>query len=299
MRWKHLFPVLVLLVTAGLFHSGTGYAASNNDTGKLEKGILWSITTPGTKPSYLFGTIHLDDARVTELPKVIDQAFKDSESFVMEVVVDPDSLARMSGRLFLPPEETLEQILGKKLFDETKQAVKAHGLSPQGLNQLKPWVVITMLSTPKPKSGIFLDLKLHLQAIGLKKPVHGLESMAEQIDVFDTLLLKDQISLLKETLATRRIFNLQIETLIQAYLARDLEKIQQAAGAMAPKTDVGAYRRLMDRLLDKRNIRMAERLGPLLKKGSVFVAVGVLHLPGEQGLIKLLKDKGYQLKPIY
>jgi hypothetical protein len=266
---------------------------------KHAKGLLWKIEKTGVMPSYLFGTIHSDDPRVTALPDAVATAFDNSHSFTMEALIDSSSsILEMAEAMFFNDTRTLAGVLGKELYMRTIQAMHQHGLPVEGIEKQKPWVVIMALSMPQPKTGQFLDLMLKTRATLRDKPVYGLESVKEQIAVFDDLPMEEQITLLKETLGAQDKIEAQFEELTRAYLQRDLMGLMEITEEHNPKPDALAER-FMDRLLAQRNVRMAERLTPRLKEGNAFIAVGAAHLPGPQGLLNLLEKVGYRVTSIY
>jgi len=274
-------------------HTTTATAANH------AKGLLWKIEKSGLKPSYLFGTIHSDDPRVTALPDGVVTAFDNSHSFTMEALIDSSSsILEMAEAMFFRDARTLAGVLGKELYAQTIQAMHQHGLPVEGIEKQKPWVVIMALSMPRPKTGQFLDLMLKTRATLQDKPVYGLESVKEQIAVFDDLPMEEQIALLRETLGAQDKIEAQFEELTRAYLQRDLAGLMAITAKHDPKPD-GLSERFMDRLLAQRNVRMAERLAPRLKEGNAFIAVGAAHLPGPQGLLNLLEKAGYRVTSIY
>lgn len=265
---------------------------------KYSRGLLWRIERDGIAPSYLFGTLHSDDPRVLELAPPIRQAFDRARSFTLEVVADADALLLMAQRMFYQDGRTLADIAGDSLYRRARQALAEEGLPDMGVERQKPWVVVMMLSMPRPRSGMYLDMMLQTEAIKQKKPVFGLETMAEQLDVFDDLPLPDQVALLKETLDNHKTVRAQIDALTKLYLARDLAGIAELADSSRP-ADSRAYDNLMRRLLADRNVKMAERMRPRLAEGNAFIAVGAGHLGGSQGLLPLLERAGYKLHAVY
>ncbi len=266
--------------------------------GKYHKGLLWKIEIEGVQPSYLFGTIHSDDPRVTQLPKAVKEAFDRSGSFTMELIADGAGIVTMAEAMFFNDGRTLESVLGKALYAQTRAALLEQGLPTRGIERKKPWAIIMALSTPRPRSGLFLDLALQVKATFQAKPTYGLESMQEQIAVFDGMPIPDQIKLLKEMLRVHRQAKKQLEELIQAYLARDLVRLMEIVHKFKPDDD-RVYRTMMDRLLTKRNKIMAERMKTRLQEGNAFIAIGVGHLPGEQGVLHLLELSGYRVTAVY
>ena len=289
-----VFPFLLV----NLFAVTVSPVQADNKAAVFSHGILWKIEHKDLRPSYLLGTIHSDDKRVTVIPPLVKSIFERADSFTMELKIDNADMAIMAESMFFSGGKTLKKLLGDDLYNKTREAVIAHGLSAKELNKTKPWVIMTMLSMPRPDTGVFLDLKLHLQAIGLRKKVFGLETMKEQIAIFDEMTTADQIALLQETIATSNTANQKIEQMIKAYLNRDLDELVRLSEKMAPK-DEAVHTKLMDRLLTQRNKRMIRRMMPHIETGNAFIAVGVLHLPGKQGLLEKLAVRGYKISPVY
>ena len=265
---------------------------------KFTKGVLWKIETQNAPPSFLFGTIHSDDARVTALPEVVAKSLDVSNRFAMEALIDGDGLVQMAQAMYFNDGKTLEQVIGKKLYADVLQTLTKHGLPTLGVEKQKPWAVMMMLSMPPPTTGQYLDLILETRAAQQNKPIRGLETIQEQIAVFNDLPLPDQTLLLQETLRDYQDFDKAFEQLIKAYLARDLKDLLEISEKHEPANNI-MYQKVMDRLLTARNTRMLERMTPLLQQGQAFIAVGAAHLPGDAGLLNLLEKAGYRVTPIY
>ncbi|MDH3716167.1 MAG: TraB/GumN family protein, partial [Gammaproteobacteria bacterium] len=167
------------------------------------------------------------------------------------------------------------------------------------LRRLRPWAVAMVLSMPRQFSGLALDLYLQQYAQRLEKPLYGLESLEEQLAVFDELSTTEQLQLLHTTLHQLPELPALIEALTNAYLARDLAAMQALVEAQLAIGDVRFNHRFSTRLIDDRNLRMLRRMQPRLREGGAFIAVGAMHLPGERGLLSLLRGRGYELLAIY
>jgi hypothetical protein len=216
----------------------------------------------------------------------------------MEAIIDGEGLVHMAEAMYFSDGRTLEQVVGKKLYAESVKLLAARGIPTLGVEKQKPWAVMMALSMPPPKTGEYLDLILQERATRQNKPVSGLETIQEQLAVFDELPLPDQVALLKEAVQEQDAFEKDLEEMIRAYLARDIAGLAEAGTKHKPDND-RLYRSVMDRLLTRRNARMATRLGPILKDGGAFIAVGAAHLPGESGLLNLLEKAGYRVTPVY
>jgi len=262
-------------------------------------GLLWKISKPGFSDSYLFGTIHSDDERVAVLPPVIQTIFDQTPTFAMELILNDEASKIVMAHMYFSDGNSLESIVGESLYAKTLEILAKKGMPEQVVNQMKPWAVFTLLNMPDNQSGTFLDAILYQQALDAHKKVIGLETPLEQVSVFDGLDYKTQTKFLEITLDQINDMQKVMDEIIDVYLSRDLKQIL----AINEK-----YNHLMGeelsaifnkRLLIDRNHRMSQRMLPLMKEGSLFTGVGALHLPGEEGIIKLLESEGFTLEPVY
>lgn len=269
-------------------------------------GLLWQIT-PGSSSaasaprSYLFGTIHSEDPRVVQLAPAVQEAFDHSSSFCGELSFEAATLTELVQGMMFTDGQDLQAVIGAALFARVAPLMAGHHVPPSALSHFKPWAVVLTLSMPKPKTGVFLDLVLQDMAQQQGKAVCGLETAAEQIAVFDSMSVADQIVLLRETVAQYDAQPQLFESLVERYLARDLAgllTLSENDVPDAPETR-RVYAAFLDRLLKERNARMADRLIPKLQSGGVFIAVGALHLAGAQGLLQLLQERGYRVVAVY
>jgi len=262
-------------------------------------GLLWRIETPGVAPSHLFGTYHSNDPRITTLPCPVQEAFDHSASYTMEVIANGAGIVSMAEAMFFSDGQTLQAVLGESLYQETLRAIGVSEAGKTGgIDNMKPWAVLMMLSAPREGRGLFLDMALQFAATQRGKPTYGLETMQEQIAVFNGMSLDDQIVLLRDAVQTHQLTQDVVEELAGAYLNRDLRALLALSEKYKPQ-DARVYNAMMDRLLVRRNINMSERMRVRLKEGNAFVAVGALHLPGDTGLLRLLSNAGYRVTRVY
>jgi uncharacterized protein YbaP (TraB family) len=263
-----------------------------------KNGLLWRISIPGRQASYLLGTIHSADHRVTRLRAAVADALDGCDRFVMEMKLDTDAFMQLGTSMMLAPDRDLEALIGGELFQRVVQAMAAHGMPEPAVRRLKPWAVIAMLNMPQSDGGQILDLTLYQRATGQGKPASGLESAGEQLAVFEGLSLQDQIELLDMTLKSLPSQPQMFEQLIKAYAADDLERLTDIARLDHEQSRSASARRFMTRLNDDRNRRMAKRIIPYLEQGNSFIAVGALHLAGPRGILALLRQSGYNTEPV-
>ena len=272
------------------------------------KGLLWKIVPHPSQsgqvsPSYLFGTIHSGDPRVMQLPAEVQRRFNDSRRFCMEALLDPTGLAQLGQSLLYTDGHNLQTVIGTDLFSKVAPLMAERGVSQSVLPRYKPWAVFMMLSMPKANTntGLFLDMILYEMAKQQGKQVYGLETVAEQLAVFDNTPIPDQIVLLREAVGQYHSQEQGFADIMDRYLARDVAGIVSLSAKDTPVTPAEQQisEAFMKRLLEDRNVRMVNRLLPRLREGGAFIAVGALHLPGKRGILQLLQDQGYQVSAVY
>ncbi|MBI1424548.1 MAG: hypothetical protein GC149_13970 [Gammaproteobacteria bacterium] len=266
---------------------------------EFARGVLWAVSKPGLHASYILGTIHSDDPRVTQIPAAVAQAFANSRSFTGELDMSVDSLEQTQQAMLLPEGSRLKNILGQARFNKCVKLMADYGVPDTVVNKMKPWAIAVQLNMPKPVSDRFLDLVLYQQAVARAMPVHALETIPEQIAVFDRLPVDQQIILLDEAIANYESTPALIDTLIDLYLARDLAGLQAVNDDQMQKGDLSLAAEVEQRLIVQRNHRMVARMQARLIEGDAFIAVGALHLPGKEGILNLLEQQGYQVKYVY
>lgn len=257
------------------------------------KGVFWKIEKPGALPSFLLGTIHVEDARVLALPPKVKTAFETADTVVLELVLNEAAVFKAAASMIYMDGTDLENVLGKSLFERAAAAMTAYGVPQIALRRMKPWAVMATLMVPKPRTGNFLDITLYRQAVQAGKKVFGLETVEEQVGALESLSMEDQIEILRQTLDQLEALPRMYGAMIETYLAGDLAGLVALSKRFVRSQDRDLVQRFMERINDARNVRMAQRLIPHLEKGNVFVAVGALHLPGEKGLLNLLEKAGF------
>ncbi len=262
----------------------------------VAEGLLWRVQLPKQAVSYVFGTIHVDDKRVKKLSVRVKSRFNEAKTLCLEILPNRETQVSIGLAMLLSKPNSLDQILGEKLFNRLSLSLNKIGMGPVQATHLKPWAAMMLLSRPKGHGGYALDEQLYHWAKYQYKEVCALETLQEQLAVFDQLSNKDQISLLVDTLDNLPMLHEMHEQLIQTYLTGNLDEIYQQSMELQT-ADHDLSQRLKDTLIDQRNIRMFNRLQPILNKGRSFIAVGALHLPGKKGLLNLLREQGYIVSP--
>jgi uncharacterized protein YbaP (TraB family) len=264
--------------------------------GLADHALLYQVSRDGAPPSYLVGTMHSEDARVTGLLDEFAPMIAQVDTVALEMLPDAVTMLAVGAATLLPFDQSLRGLIGQTRFDALTAAARDLGLPIEMLNRLKPWAAAVMLGMPATKSGRFLDMEIYLHALATQRRTVGLETAAEQLAVFDAMTQDVQLTLLDEMIKNAGALPRQMEELTEAYLAGDLDLLDQAARAQYLEMPPVVRQWFDERLLDERNQRMLARLLPLIDEGTAFIAIGALHLGGKTGLIAGLRRHGFRVE---
>lgn len=267
----------------------------------LQKGLLWQIDQVGLTPSYLFATLHSEDPRIIQLPLIAQTRFEHAKSAAIEVVMDIPSVQQFSNAMFFSGTPHLDQLLNKEIYSKIVEALRQYGLSEKLARSMKPWAVMTTLSQLPSKTGQYLEMRLYQRAMELQIPLYGLEKVAEQLQIFEELPLAEQVVLLTDTVTHLEERPKVYDKLRDLYLERDLIALRATSESymLAQSSNHSLTKAFFKRLVEDRNLKMVNQMLPRLQKGNAFIAIGALHFPGEQGILKLLEARGYRVVAVY
>jgi len=299
MRAHRLLALLVILV--GVAATRTAFAG----TMPFSDGVLWRVVRADGAASYLFGTLHSTDERVTALPQPVSDAFAASQTLAIECILDNTAILKISFAMLLPGSERLDASMNATQVARLKEVAAHYHMPFTMVTRFKPWGAMMLFSMPPSEhmraaaGQKALDEQLRAQAEAAGKTVLGLETVDEQIETLDGMVAADQMLMLDSTLQDAGQIERVFTSLREAYLARDLTTVYDLLDAEKTRDATGAVSRFEQRLIIDRNRRMVERMETLLRQGNAFVAVGALHLPGTHGILQLLSDEGYQVTRVY
>jgi uncharacterized protein YbaP (TraB family) len=273
--------------------------------------ILWKVEKEGRPASYLFGTVHLTDERVTTLTPAVTAALGEAKIIALEVSdltenATASVIARSAPLVMFTDGRRLDTLISNTEYDAVKSIIGRSGMPVDMAAVFKPWIVTMILSVSdcertKVQNGArVLDMKIAEigKARGLE--VVGLETIPAQLEALAAVPEQQQIDMLRASLKFADRTQDMMETLVQLYLSRKITAAMPFQIALAKEAGVTdqAFVGFQEKLLVERNGKMLAVAEPLLDKGGVFIAVGALHLPGDKGLVALLREAGYTVSPI-
>ena len=271
--------------------------SESNSVAKFSNAVLWKVSNAGKSSSYIFGTIHVSDPRITNLPDPVKSALNNSDTFVMEALPTPEEALALSQMMFYADGTTLKDYLDDELFQRIAKVLSIFQLPIEAAAVLKPWAAFLIMNYPA-DNMMPLDLKLLEIATRQGARTMGLETLSEQGAIFSEMTLNKQLRLLLDTVCNYDLVNQGIEEMKELYLKRDLNGLLNAS-IQHPHADEPVYKELNKKLLTERNKIMIDRMQSVLQEGGAFIAIGALHLPGDDGVIAGLSQQGYKITAVY
>ena len=274
---------------------------------------FWKLEKDGQAPDWLLGTMHLSDPRVTNLPKAAQAAFDAASTVILESdeILDQKAAAM---KLFAKPDlmmfggtQTITDYLSPDDRKVLEKGLMDRGIPLLSVVKMKPYIIASMVSlstcelSRKANGMPFLDMKLAVDAQAAGKEVKGVETLQEQIEAMASLPMDFHVRALVSTARYPQYTADMMETMLQLYLDGQIGLVFPAGAYFAPEKNSGDFKDIAmfeEKLITQRNHHMADRADPMLAKGNVFMAVGALHLVGDQGVVELLRQKGYTATPI-
>lgn len=265
---------------------------------------LWVVKDKDTT-IYLFGTVHLMKPGYTWFDEAVKTAFDASSEVAFEIENPADLMSQVSVILPLAMDQegrTLKSALDADTHAKLVKALTNSGMPAAAFERFEPWFVAMALAmAPLQKMGmdpkLGVDATLHAAAKSAGKKVIGLETVEQQLAIFDTLPRDQQIAYLKETLTALDKNDDMVklmETMLAAWAEGDVNAL-----AKLDKSELSSNAALNTKLLDDRNRNWAEWLDNRMDQpGTVFVAVGALHMPGKVGVVQLMKDRKFKVKRV-
>lgn len=277
---------------------------------KQETGLLWKIS--GNKleqPSYLFGTHHLVPISFLDTIAGIDAAFMATEQTIGEL--DMNNMGEMQMQLMMasvmPDGYSYDSLLNaedKNILDETLKEYVGVGLDQLG--QMKPAMLNTLLSVmmykklyPSDENGLSMDEHFQKEARDRYRQTLGLESVQDQIDVlFGSQPIERQAESLLCTIKNMDYGKKQMDRLMTAYHAQDLTAMAKLYEEEDPNNPCPSTQEEKDELNKARNEKWMDKLPTMMKEKPSFIAVGCLHLVGDDGLLNRLRKEGYKVEQV-
>lgn len=283
---------------------------------QYENSLMWEVTGNGLEqPSYLYGTMHLQDERVFGLEDLIKEKLETCDALALELVTSEAEMGGMNMEMMsmVMMEEgiKLSDLMSKSDYRKVKKLTVEgfEKMMPSGtdlgpmakvlltnmlINRVKPLFISSIITAGQSNADRPVALDMHLQnmATEMEKKLIGIETVDEQMGAINRIPVEDQAKMLVEQVNNMEQSEKELQMMIEAYQQQDLNLIDSLSESSG-ETEGQSFE---DELLVKRNDVMAERIDSIYQEQSTFVAVGAAHLVTKNGLINQLREMGYTVK---
>ncbi|NNC94471.1 MAG: TraB/GumN family protein [Chitinophagales bacterium] len=262
-----------------------------------QNSLLWEISANGLeKPSYIFGTVHLNDPKFLDLDPSVSEALNKTDMFAMELVPDSIDMLSLMGTIIMTEGNSIKEMLPDEYYRKIKDFFDDEiGIPIVLFDNVYPLFLTFMFMddySVKKDTLPILDIYLYKLALEKGKKIRALEKPEEQIDAITSIPVSSQIEILKSEIANLDSNERDMLQFIELYRKADLD------GLLKASYDYSANKSFHEELIVKRNKTMFQRCKKLMQSYPVFIAVGALHLPGGKGLLEFFRNDGYAVKAI-
>ena len=267
------------------------------------KSFLWKIQSK-TNTVYVLGSLHYSKKEIYPLNEKIENAFGQSKILVVEADINDIKkvdIQKLVERAFYPANDTLEKHVSLEIYESVKKEAGGLGIPLELLNKQKPWfLALTIVALESLKLGFDPNLgidKYFLSKAGGGKEILELESLDYQFNLLSDFSDKDQELFLLYTLKDLKVMEQELGKLTQAWTSGDTKAMESILTRSISEDKRLSF--ILEKLVYERNRKMASKIEDFLRtRETYFVVVGAGHLVGDQGIIEILKGKGYLVEQL-
>ena len=264
-----------------------------------DKSFLWRVQSDKSN-IYILGSVHFLKKESYPLNKTIEKAFDSTQKLVLEVDLKSEDAGRVQTVTIekgINRDRTLQQNVSPETYSLAEKRAQELGIDIRALSPLKPWLVaLTMTALQLQKLGFDpnygVDRYLVERAVKSGKTIVGLETVAFQIGLIDQLPERDQESMLRQSLKEMDLLDRGLDQIVRAWSTGDVTTLE---GLLL--SGMREYPAVHQTVIVDRNRRWLPRIEKMIELGeSTLIAVGAAHLVGKDGVIELLKARGYTVE---
>lgn len=285
---------LTLTLLSLFFYVSSGWISSFQ---KTKESLLWEISGNNlTHPSYLLGTMHIIPKKDFKYSPRLDSILNNCDEVIFEI--DLNEMEDLSVILEVMMQSfmigtNLQSLVSTEEYALIKYYFSNKGFPMYVLDRLKPMFLYALAegtSLEQSDNAISYEMELFQKALAKNKKISGLESMAFQMSIFDSIPYKEQARMLIETIQLEDKQQDALQNLIHLYHKGAVEELYQLVA--------GKDEEITRIMIHQRNLNWVQLMEDKMKISPGLYAVGAGHLGGPKGLIQLFLDKGYQVQPI-
>ena len=304
---KYLIILFLPLVFSNISCSQAGDKSNDKEKKPLptiikgsENSLLWMITKDESKDtSFVFGTMHIIQKEHFFFPKFLENLISASELVVLEIGEEMNNPLKAMNLLRLEQGKSMFDFFNESQTDSLLAWAQAElGLNEDqfraGFGKMKPFVIVSAASA----GDMLTDSESYEKSIMAiqseeKIKLEGLETLEEQMSIFDGLTDEEQAQMVMEAIKAGPEADKELEDMIRLYTDQNIDSmyimIHEDADAIADKEAEFLY---------DRNEKWIPKMEKMMKDKRVFFAVGAAHLGGEKGVLELLRSNGYKVSSV-
>jgi len=252
---------------------------------------------------YFAGSVHALPKEHAHFPEQLERAYEAAKVVMLEVDLDDmdplEAVQFITVNGTLPPEKSLQDVVGEKDYARVSELAGNLGVPEMAITRLEPWaaaLVLTQFALVKTgfDSNLGIDMQITERAKKDGKPIEGLETVIDQLSVFDARSFPEQTRFLLDSTDDAEHLGEDLSKLIDAWRTGDLRALEKEFAKERAKSPA-----LYDALLVTRNHQWMPKIEALLNGDQDYlVVVGTLHYVGKDGLLSLLEKRGFKALPM-
>ena len=257
-----------------------------------KKTPFWKITRDDRQVAYIIGTMHVKDERAFLYRKLVEEKILECDAFAAEYALDESKALNNEHLLFENGQSLYDFLEPKKVDKFRKKVAKFYKMDLNQIQFFKPLVISNILSESILQANNIQSLDYYFWSFAQDngKFMTGVEQFEDQMTVMEKIPMDYQLKSLSSMLNSSKKYKKHLSNLMQQYQNGEIQQLYKSS-----KKSLGKIKKL---LLYDRNVVMCKSISTLAQKQSIVCAIGVGHLGGKKGVLKLLKDEGYRLEPI-
>lgn len=283
-KFFHLVPFLLIAFNAS----------------QAQQSLIWEISGNGlTKKSYLMGTLKFIGEKEFSMPKKASDLIKQSEIFAIEDEVDHHAQHELNTALHFPKGESLSTVMSAEDFKKVKDTFQKEfainsATFDKRYSHIKPLplsIIMTRLSLGEKVK--FYDIELLLIAKKHDVDAYSLEPIEREAEALNAFSMEEQVKALLHSVNNFSSQKDEFKKLMSDYRTGNAEEIFDYT--LHPLENNPKF---IEEFYYKRNAEWLPKIEKMMSEDASFIALGISHLEGEKGILKLLESKGYTLTPV-
>ncbi len=265
-----------------------------------DQSALYKVEGNGLdKPSYIFGTINFLPQFGYFIPEEVKEAIKTSEIYITKLSLKPKVQRQFTEAVKIPNDGSVDKYLNESDQKKLQSIIETYGGKNQAYNnfysRLQPIILVTSTTALTLQNNIvYPEIELEDIAKDNKLKLVSLSNVNDEIVAFEQFPIEDQVEALKYTINNFDAHIKEYKKMVRRYhKEQDLRFVKKVTFKATNESEI--FRKVY---YDDRTQSWVPKIKKIIKSKSAFIALGVPHLVGDQGMVELLRKEGYKVSPV-